>query len=175
MKFSILIELPLFIKKELSRLSIGLPNAEWESEENLYIKLYVFNKINDLDRWNMMEKLGEVIANPFSLKIHRLDYLQRRNNGILIAGLESSLELNTLKKKIEGQIRSSHNTPLENDKPIIQLGFVRKESVERIGQYFESYGEFQSSSFEIHEFVFAQLHETDKRHYYTVEKRFFLM
>ncbi len=174
MRFSILIELPPFIKKELSRLQVGLPNAEWNEEENLYISLYIFKKLSDLERWNIVEKLGEIDLSSFSIKIQGLDYLSnQKSKGFLLAQLAPSQELNTLRKKIDGQLRSFHLNNLEN-RPMISLGILQKESTERILRYFEANGEFASSSFKIQDFIFAQLHQSSKRSFYTVEKRYFL-
>lgn len=176
MTFAILIELPIFIKKELLRLCLGLPSAEWQTEENLYISLRLFGKLADQERWDIMDCLGEIEAAPFSLKIDHLNYSPKRKNfGIVWAALESSTALDALKKNIDNQLRRfnqfNHETHPQNY-PAIRLGSIQKESPERLADYFAANGEFTSSVFEVQDFILAQLHQTDKRSFYHIEKRY---
>lgn len=178
MTFVILLELPDIIKKELLRLNAGLPSAEWQTEENFYVNLHRFKKLTDVERWDIIDLLGEIQAAPFLLKIHRLNYSpMRKNAGILWASLEPSSELEMLKKNIHNLLRPFNHHNHENNHqnyPAIQLGTVQKESPERIALYFEANGEFVSSTFEVKDFVLAQLHQTPKRSFYTIEKRYLL-
>ena len=178
MTFAILIELPSNIKKELLRVCLGLPSAEWQTEENLFIALHIFGKLTDIERWDLMDRLGEVDAAAFSLKIHRLNYTPKRGSvGFLWAELAASEALDYLKKTVESQIRTLNQTNHENNNlhyQAIRLGTTQKESPERMAQYFEANGNFQSSIFEVREFILAQLNQTNKRSFYTVEKRYSL-
>lgn len=175
MTFAILIELPLTIKKELLRLCYGLPSAEWEAEQNLFIILTVLNKLTPTQQWDLVDSLGEIIATPFSLKIKNLNYRpQRKNLGYLWAEIEHSQELDKLKKTVESQIRRlnlEYQLPNHQSQGI-RLAMIQKESPERLANYFEANGNFQSSSFEIQEIVFSQLKQTDKNSFYTIEKRY---
>lgn len=177
MTFAILIELPIFIKKELLRLCLGLPSAEWQTEENLYINLHPFGKLTDQDRWDIIDCLGEIAIAPFTLKVDHLDFsIKRKNFGILWAVLKPSFELETLKKSIDSQLRRFNPYNHEIHSPShIRLGTVQKESPERMADYFAANGRFSSSPFEIHDFILAQLHQTDKRSFYHVEKRYSLI
>ena len=80
MIFAILIELPLFIKQELLRLCFGLPSAEWQTEESLYISLRTFKKLTDVEHWDILDRLGEIDAKAFSLNIHGINYFPKRGN-----------------------------------------------------------------------------------------------
>ena len=179
MTFAILIELPDSIKQELLRLCLGLSTAEWHNEENLYIVLHLFGKLTDVERWDILDRLGEINAVPFSLKIKGLNYSPKRNHtGILSAAIETSDELNKLKKNVRSHLRSFKQHSNENNHSnyeTIRLGTVQNESPERMAQYFEANGEFTSSAFDVNYFIFAQLHQTNKRSFYTVEKRYLLV
>lgn len=176
--FSILIELPVYIKNEIQRLCLGLPSADWQSEESLHINLFTFGKLNDLERWNIVDRLGEIEITPFEVKISGVIYSpQRKNTGILSATLVPQQKLELLKNDIYRQLHLL-NQPM-NEKylttfPVIRLGSVKNESSERMAQYFEAHGEFNSSSFEIQDFAWAQWHQTSKRLFYTIEKRYLL-
>lgn len=178
MTFAILIELPDFIKNELLRICLGLPSAEWQTEENLYIVLRSFGKLSDQDHWDIVDHLGEIEAMPFALKINHLEYSPKRKNfGILWAAFESTILLENLKININNQLsrfnQFNHEMDLQKH-PAIRLGSLQKESPERLADYFAANGEFTSSAFEVREFVLAQLHHTNKRSFYSVEKRYLL-
>lgn len=179
MTFAVIIELPLPIKQEISRLCLGLPSAEWHTEENFYISLRIFEKLNDTERWDIMDRLGEIEAKPFSLKIHGLHFsLKRGCTGVFLAALEPSSALDVLKKNIDRELHAFKQHDRENNLSAyqsIRLGTVQKESPERMASYLEANGEFESSSFEVHEYVWAQIHQTPKRSFYTVEKRYRLV
>lgn len=178
MTFAILIEIPELIKKELSRICFGLPTAQWQTEENIFINLHLLKKLTNTELWDIMDLLGEVIVTPFSLKIHRINFSPKRGTtGSLSAVLEFSPELDKLKKNIDSKLRTfNHHNKENNDSNHyhLHLGTIQKESPERIAHYFEANGEFLSSSFEVRDFVLAQMHQTPKRCFYTVEKRYLL-
>ncbi|QLH36809.1 MAG: hypothetical protein HWD61_12245 [Parachlamydiaceae bacterium] len=82
-----------------------------------------------------------------------------------------------MKKTIHQSIRSFNPRMHENDSfnlPGIRLGIALRESPERLASYFEAHGDFTSDSFMVTEYVWAQLHQTPKNSFYTVEKRFFI-
>lgn len=178
MSYAILIELPLVIKQELLRFCFGLPTAEWQTEENFYISLCTFTKLTDIEHWDIVDQLGEIDVKAFSINVHRINYSPKRGNvGTLWAAVEPSSELDILRKKLDNQLRpfNQHNHKNNHQSyPSILLGTVHKESPERLAHYFEANSEIPSSSFEVHDFVLAQMHQTNKRSFYTVEKRYFL-
>ncbi len=157
------------------RVCFGLPHAEWESEENLFISLYQFKKLTDPEHWDILDRLGEIQAAPFLLKIHSINYTPRKNNtGIIWAAIESTPSFEALKKNIYKQLDPLHQNT-ENFlsySQAIRLGTLQKESGEKMALYFEANGEFSSSNFKVSEFSIAQLHQTPKRSFYTVEKRY---
>lgn len=172
--FAIIIELPSLIKQELKRICIGLPSAEWRDEDNFYLCLKTFEKLKDTDRWDLMDRLGEIQAEPFFLKIHRLNFsLKRGNAGNVWAVLEPSLSLDSLKKKVDKEVRAFQLREKEpEDYTAVNLGSIQKESSQRMAAYFEANGEFTSTSFEVREFVWAHIQKTSKHYFYTVEKRY---
>lgn len=172
---SIIIEIPSGIKKELARVCTGLPSAQWNEQENLYIPIFSFTKQTDENYWDLIDRLGEIQINPFFLKIQRLHYTPRKGfSGLIWAFFESLDNLEKLKKKIETQIKRPHFTQEEKSYPSLKipLGYVQKESSERLAQYLETNGEFTSSPFEIRQFSLASIHQTSKRLYYVVEKSY---
>jgi RNA 2',3'-cyclic 3'-phosphodiesterase len=173
----IIIELPDFIKQELLRLCLGLPNAEWQNEENLFIQLCTLGKLTDTERWDILDRLGEIQAVPFSLKICSLNFTPKRNHsGAIWVALEASQPFESLKKNIQTHLRTfkhhNHNHENTSSSETIHLGTVQRESPERMALYFETNGAFTSSIFDVNEFAIVQVHQTPKRSFYTVEKRY---
>lgn len=175
MTFSILIELSTPAKQNLARLCSGLPTASWMTEENLYISLKVLEKLSDTERWDIMDLLGEIEVSTFSLKIQGLRLTEKRGDiGIIWATIERSTALDLLKHKIDQILKPFHGQKNEINHlyPAIKLGMIQKESPERVKQYFEAYGGFAEQSFEVPDFVFAKVYQTEKRSFYQVEKRY---
>lgn len=178
MTLAILIELPAPIKKELSRIRTGLPSVEWNEDENLYILLNFIGKLTDTEKWDVIDKLGEVQIEPFHLMLNHLSYHPKRGNGgSLWIHTKESTHLNLLKKEISKHLRPvklSSNNDHSSTKEGVRLGIVQKELPDRLALYFEANGPFTSSLFEIQSFVLAEIHQTDKRSFYTVVREYLL-
>lgn len=174
MTHAILIELPNFIKSELNRICVGLASAEWYSDENFYIPLHFFRPLTDLELWDVCDQLGEIQGSPFALKIQSIQYTPKRGHqGIISATLEDSPALKTLKKDIVAILKPFEPLHSPDSHPTsIKLGTIHKEFPDRLMQYFEAYGNYQSSPFDVSGFVLAKLYQTPKRSFYTVEKSY---
>lgn len=176
MTLVILIELPLNIKKELSRIANGLPSADWNDPENFYIHLQTIGKLNDQDRWDMIDKLGEIQLPPFRLSLKGLNYFPKRNiTGSLWINSIHSQEIDALKKQINSQLKFLNINSEKNHSPqAVRLATIQKELPERLALYLEANGPFISSPFEVNSFVLAEIHQSLKRSFYTVEKEYLL-
>lgn len=174
MTFVVLVELPNHIKNELKRVCVGLTSADWNSDENLFIPLHFLKALSDPEIWDIYDQLGEIQGAPFTLKIQSIQYIPKgRHQGIISASLEDSKALTTLKKNIATVLKPFEAVQSSDSLAIsIKLGTIHKEFPERLMQYLEAYGHYQSSPFNISGFVLAKLHQTPKRSFYTVEKNY---
>lgn len=178
MSYAILIELPVPIKQELSRICLGLPSAEWNDADNLYILLKSLNKLTDTEKWDLIDKLGEIQIEPFSVHLEQISYYSKRGNGgSLLIHASKSPSLEKLKKQIESHLRhlNPHADSSNNQHFSVKLGTIQKELPKRMTQYFEANGAFTSSSFEINAFILAEIHQTEKRTFYQTQKRYILI
>lgn len=173
--FFIAIPLPDFIKSQLSRICVGIPNAQWVEQENFIISLRHLGKITEMDSWDIKESLAQINHESFTLSLKEVGYFHSKSSGTVWIGVEQSPCLIHLKKSIDSLLRKFK---LEAEDrlftPHVVLAKYEKVAPHKLIPFLEANLGFSTLPFKVDSFSLMTSRATLKRIIFTEEDRYIL-
>ena len=154
MRLFIAIDLPERLKDELAIISFGLPQARWIPPEQLHLTLRFIGEVDGALFGDIKSGLKSVIGSSFPLTLNGLGcFPPRRDPQVLWVGIESSVELLELRKKVESCLFKFGVAPEQRKfSPHITLARTRKTPLTRITTFLGDYALFRLPEFTVSDF-----------------------
>lgn len=170
-QLTIAIPLPPIVKKQMERLSYGLPNTDWIESHDLHLSLLSLSKIDGSVMLDIQEKINDFKYSTFSIAVNGIECTNPRARGMAYAGVTQTQELNNLIKLIETRLKE---IPLAPDhpklKPYILLGNFERIEAKNISFYLEANSSFTTSPFKVDSLVLIERQTTGKQHQIFIEQ-----
>lgn len=170
----IAINLPIQIKTELARLTVGIPHVNWMDQENFHLRLYFLGKIDNTRFLNIQEKLCQIHYHSFLISLEQIRYSRLPHaKGFFWVGVNPTTEILELKKLIQHQLKN-FSLPIEENRalPCVILGYCQGVHSSKIVSYLEANHNFSTHSFMIRDFVILSSHCTAKRIIFREEEHY---
>ena len=154
MRLFIAIDLPKKIKDELALISFGLPQARWVKPEQIHLTLRFIGEVDGTLFQELKSALESVTGNSFPLRLKGLGcFPPRRDPQVLWVGIEESVELLLLRKKVEGCL-AKLGIPPEQRKfsPHITLARTKKTPLTKIARFLGDHALFHLPEFTVSNF-----------------------
>ncbi|MEA1922334.1 MAG: RNA 2',3'-cyclic phosphodiesterase [Pseudomonadota bacterium] len=154
MRLFIAIDLPEKIKDELALISFGLPQARWVKPEQLHLTLRFIGEVDGALFQELKSGLESVSGSSFSLLLQGLGcFPPRRDPRVLWVGIEESVELMRLRKKVDSFL-AKLGIPSEYRKfsPHITLARTPKTPLTRVTRFLGDHALFRLPEFTVSSF-----------------------
>lgn len=171
------IELPEWVKAELSGLSFGLPNANWVPDEQLHLTLRFIGEVDKVQFEEIAQALTEVQLDPFDLVLEGIGTFPPRGTPrVLWVGVEKSEPLLQLRHRVDSALGQA-GVPPEGRKfsPHITLARLKDAPMSRLGPFLTGHALFKLEPFEIEEFHLFSSQLTSKGAIHTLEETYSLL
>ncbi len=171
------IELPEWVKAELSGLSYGLPNTQWVPDEQLHLTLRFIGEVDKVQFEEIARALTEVQLDPFDLVLEGVGTFPPRGTPtVLWVGIEKSEPLLQLRRRVDSALNQA-GVPPEGRKfsPHITLARLKNAPMSRLGPFLAGHALFKLEPFEIEEFQLFSSQLTSKGAIHTLEETFSLL
>lgn len=176
MRLFVAIELPEWVKAELSSLSFGLPNANWVPDDQLHLTLRFIGEVDRFQFEEIATALTEVQLDPFDLVLEGVGTFPPRGTPkVLWVGLEKSEPLQQLHRRVDSALHQA-GVPPEGRKfsPHITLARLKDAPMSRLGPFLTGHALFKLEPFEIEEFHLFSSKLTPKGAIHTLEQTYSL-
>ena len=154
MRLFIAIDLPKKIKDELALISFGLPQARWVKPEQLHLTLRFIGEVDGALFQELKSALESVSGSSFPLRLQGLGcFPPRRDPRVLWVGIEESVELTGLRKKVDSCL-ANLGLPPEQRKfsPHITLARTPKTPLTRVARFLGDHALFRLPKFTVSNF-----------------------
>lgn len=144
------IEIPEYIKLELTRLQTGLDAVRWTELENFHITLRFAGDIDDIKAEEFSGFLSTIDFAPFELTLKTLGSFGGRKPRAVWIGVEPNQALFDLQHAHEMAAQKAGLPPTSRKfTPHVTLGRLRNASSEDTARYLEGFGAISLPSFTI--------------------------
>lgn len=171
------IELPEWVKAELSGLSFGLPNTNWVPDEQLHLTLRFIGEVDKVQFEEIAQALTEVQLDPFDLVLEGVGTFPPRGTPtVLWVGVEKSEPLLQLRRRVDSALNQA-GVPPEGRKfsPHITLARLKDAPMSRLGPFLTGHALYKLEPFEIEEFHLFSSQLTSKGAIHTLEETYSLL
>ena len=171
------IELPEWVKAELSGLSFGLPGAHWVPDDQLHLTLRFIGEVDKIQFEEIAQALTEVQLDPFDLALEGVGTFPPRGTPtVLWVGLEKSEPLGQLRRRVESALQQAGVQP-EGRKfsPHITLARLKNAPMNRLGEFLTGHALFKLAPFDVEEFHLFSSQLTSKGAIHTLEATYSLL
>ena len=149
------LDLPASVKRSLEPLAKGLGDVRWTPPEQQHLTLRFIGEVGNGAVHDVVEALATVPARPFQLTLKGLGHFPPRGEPrVLWVGVEKSVELAGLKRRIDRALREAA-VPPESRKfaPHVTIARIRGPlSPTRLGTYLMRHNLYRSESFPVSSF-----------------------
>ena len=154
MRLFIAIDLPERLKDELAIISFGLPQARWVGPEQFHLTLRFIGEVDGALFRDIKSGLESVIGSPFPLTLDSLGcFPPRRDPQVLWVGIENSVELLELRKKVESCLSKLGIAPEQRKfSPHITLARIRKTPLTKVITFLADHALFRLPKFTVSSF-----------------------
>jgi RNA 2',3'-cyclic 3'-phosphodiesterase len=170
--FYISVPLPKWIQARIQSICYGIPQVEWDAEENLHLDLSVLGKINPNQTLDAVDVLKKLKFAPFSISLKGVR-CSKKSNGFLAVGISISKDLIKLKNQIELILE---DLPLGREKqawiPEVMIGHYQTLNPHKMAAYLEGNTYFSTPPFLVEEIQLLQKQHTPKRTFFITIARF---
>ena len=155
MRLFIAIDLPKRIKRELAVISFGLPQARWVPHEQLHLTLRFIGEVDGALFQDLKSCLESINGSPFPLTLNGLGcFPPRRDPQVLWVGIEKSVELLELRKRVDSCLSKLGIAPEQRKfSPHITLARTRKTPLLRVTRFLVDH-----ALFHLPEFIVSNFH-----------------
>ncbi len=171
------IELPEWVKAELSGLSFGLPGANWVPDDQLHLTLRFIGEVDRVQFEEIGQALTEVQLDPFDLVLEGVGTFPPRGTpNVLWVGVEKNEPLLQLRRRVESALVQAGVTP-EGRKfsAHITLARLKNAPMNRLGEFLTGHALFQLDPFEVEEFHLFSSQLTSRGAIHTLEATYSLL
>ncbi|MDB5081170.1 MAG: 2-5 ligase [Chloroflexi bacterium] len=171
------IELPEWVKAELSGLSFGLPGAHWVPDDQLHLTLRFIGEVDRFQFEEIARALSEVQIDPFDLALEGVGTFPPRGKpNVLWVGIEKSEPLLQLHRRVEKALVQVGVEPEKRKfSPHITLARLKDAPLNRLGEFLMGHSLFKVEPFEIEEFHLFSSQLTSKGAIHTLEATYSLL
>jgi 2'-5' RNA ligase len=170
------IPLPKHIQSRLAQLCYGLPQVHWVEEENFLLKLHDFGPLSNVHLGEIQDRLKSLLFSPFSLFLQGVGHFySKKGHGTIWVGVADNLELFTLKKKVESQLRDLPLRSPERFHPHIILGYYDRLNPQKLGDYLSALADYHSEPIEVTCCLLMSAQQTPKRVIYRTVEQYIAM
>ncbi len=154
MRLFIAIDLPKKIKDELALISFGLPQARWVKPEQIHLTLRFIGEVDGALFQELKSALESVTGNSFPLYLKGLGcFPPRRAPQVLWVGIEESVELMALRKRVDSCLAKLGVAPEQRKfSPHITLARTPKTPLKRIARFLGDHALFCLPEFTVANF-----------------------
>lgn len=145
--------LPEQIHSELAWICTGMPHTTWVKPENFHITIQFFQNLEEKEVEILQEILSSFPTFQIVSKVRGLGFFkQPKGSATIWMGLENSKEIFSIRTKIIDKIKSYGFLTEKKYEPHVTLGRCKQFISNRWNSYFESFSNFESSSFILESF-----------------------
>ena len=154
MRLFIAIDLPKKVKDELAIISFGLPQARWVPPEQIHLTLRFIGEVDGALFQDLKSCLESVNGSSFPLTLNGLGcFPPRRDPQVLWVGIEKSVELLKLRKKVDSCLYKLGIAPEQRKfSPHITLARTRKTPLSRVTHFLSNHALFRLPEFTVSNF-----------------------
>ncbi|MFH1241530.1 MAG: RNA 2',3'-cyclic phosphodiesterase [Pseudomonadota bacterium] len=168
------IDLPEETRQQLATMCYGVPGARWVPEDQLHLSLRFIGEVDGGRGRDIIEELATIQSSPFSLRLKGAGHFPpRQEPRVLWVGVERNDALLQLRNKVEYTLVRLGLAP-EGRKfsPHITLARLKGTSVSKVVAFLAYNGLYESSFFEVSEFVLYSSTLSPKGALYNKEESF---
>ncbi|MGD9502936.1 MAG: RNA 2',3'-cyclic phosphodiesterase [Methyloceanibacter sp.] len=148
------IEIPGNVAQRLTMLRAGLTGARWIDPENYHLTLRFIGDVDGATARDFTAALGEIMAEPFELKLRGLGSFGGGKPRAIFAGISPSQGLEALQRANERAAREAGLPPEgRNYKPHVTLARLKGARAEAVAAYLGRQGDIGPESFTVSRFV----------------------
>lgn len=163
------LDLPEWLREQLSTLTCGLPGAKWVKPEQMHLTLRFIGEVDGMQFKRIGDALADIKAEPFSLKLEGIGFFPpRKKPKVVWVGLAQNEELIRLRNRIESTlVRNGLEPEGRKFSPHITLARLKDTPRNKIGDYLAINSLFSAKSFTVNEFVLysSVLNSKGAKHY----------
>ena len=166
--------IPDAVARHLALLQGGVPNARWQSREQLHLTLRFIGEAADTA--SIDDALAMIDAPAFELAPHGVGEFGGKHPDALWAGVRTSEALNHLQRKVETAVqRAGHRLEHQKYVPHITLARLnRGTSPGRVIDWLTDHALFSAAPFAVTQFALYSSVLTDDGSIYRVERSYSL-
>jgi RNA 2',3'-cyclic 3'-phosphodiesterase len=146
--------IPDDIAQSLALLQSGVPDARWQTSEQLHLTLRFIGDIDNRDANAVHDALSGIAAPAVTLALHGVGEFGGKHPHALWAGVRANEALLHLQRKIETAVQRA-GQPAERHKytPHITLARLRGGSAGRVMDYLTDHALYSSAPFAVNGFI----------------------
>ena len=145
------LDLPQAVKRELTGICSGLPDARWVKEGQVHLTLRFIGEVEEKVLQEIKERFSEIKSPALSIRLAGVGCFSSRSlPRVVWAGLEPVEPLVALHDQVEASLASlGFVTEGQKFSPHVTLARLRNASTERVARYLAANASFVSSNFAV--------------------------
>ncbi len=145
--------LPESVRRELARLSGGIPGARWSPEENYHLTLRFIGEVDSAFAEELAEALSHVDSEGFELAIQSLGTFGGARPRLVWAGIAGAERLTALRQRVESALVRAGLPPEERKfAPHVTLARTAGARPGAVAAWLEDRGAFRLPAFPVEGF-----------------------
>ena len=145
--------LPESVRRELARLSGGIPGARWSPEENYHLTLRFIGEVDSAFAEELAEALSHVDSEGFELAIQSLGSFGGARPRLVWAGIAGAEPLTALRRRVESALVRAGLPPEERKyAPHVTLARTAGARPGAVAAWLEDRGAFRLPAFPVEGF-----------------------
>lgn len=150
----IAIDLPPEIKKQIAKISFGLPGARFVTDEQLHLTLHFLGELDGTQFNDLADQLTTIESDPIELELNGVGCFPKRGSAkILWVGVAPTQALNKLHKQMERLLKGCGiKTESRRFTPHITIARLKEVSDTKLAIYLQDHALFKTTSFTVDEF-----------------------
>lgn len=149
--YYIALEIPSEIKKQITRICIGIPSVNWLEESDLYLILRGLGNLDGADLIDIKTQLKLIPYEKITLTLQNCRFLHSKigHGGIVSLYTSQNRELEKLVSTLHSSLKELKLPEMSKQDPHVILGFYEhKLPPQKMANYLESTFFFQTPEFE---------------------------
>jgi 2'-5' RNA ligase len=148
------LSIPDPVAQSLALIQAGIPDARWQSREQLHLTLSFIGAVDGRDGAAIHDALEAIRAPAFTLELHGVGEFGGKHPQALWAGVRPNEALLHLQRKIDTALRRAGVAP-DGGKftPHVTLARLRRTAVGRVMDYLTDHALYGSAPFAVEGFI----------------------
>ncbi len=173
MRLFVALAIPDAVAQTLLLLEAGVPDARWQTREQLHLTLRFIGEVGGRDAAAIDDALSAISAPAFALQLKGVGEFGGKSPRALWAGVAPSGALVHLQRKIEAALqRIGLEAEPRKFTPHVTLARLRAAAQGRVMDYLVDHALYASAPFEAREFILYSSELTSDGSIYVPERRY---